>query len=82
MEQPFPSVPVTVYVVCVFGETVPATGFQVYKLVPVIPVALIRVLFPLQIVGIDAFAITVGKAFTTIVPVAFALPQPPSNGIE
>lgn len=70
-EQP-EVVPVTVYVVDAVGETeteapFSAPGFQVYV---VAPLAESVVELPLQIVGADAVAVTVGEGFTVMVTCA------------
>lgn len=70
-EQPAPTVPVTVYVVVVVGETVTEVplsdpGIQVYVVAP-LPVSV--VLFPEQIVAGEAVAVTVGCPPTVIVSV-------------
>lgn len=75
--QPFASVPVTVYVVLVVGETVtefPVSdpGIQVYELAPF---AVSVVLLPSQMVLPDAVAVTLGVGLTVIVLVE-VLPQP------
>ena len=64
--QPFPSVPVTVYVVVVVGLTkteVPESNPGIHEYVTA-PPPVKEVEVPAQIVGFDATAFTVGKGFT------------------
>ena len=66
--QPLAAVPVTVYVVVDVGETVTGEpdndpGIHVYVEAP-LPVNVVEL--PLQIVALEAAAVTVGAAFTVI----------------
>jgi len=78
-EQPFASVPVTVYVVFVFGATkteVPLSdpGIQLYVFA-FAPVSVVA--SPSQIVGADAEAATAGNVFTvTVIVAVFEHPGP------
>ena len=70
--QPFPAVPVTVYVIVVVGETEIGDpeilpGFQTYVDAPP-PVRLVEL--PVQIVGEAVVAVTVGEGLTVMVRVA------------
>jgi len=73
--QPFPSVPVTVYVVVdagvtEIGEPLMLPGFQLYDVAP-LPVSVVDA--PAQMVAEDAEAVTVGVGLTVTVTCAVLL---------